>query len=406
MELESVLMEIERSRDSIILTMSDMIRIPALAPVNGGEGEGKRADFLMKCLEDYDSIVRVDVPDDTDPSVMRPNILAKKNGKKAGTVWIVAHMDTVPAGDLEDWDTPPFEPVLKKGRIYGRGTEDNGQAVLSAMYASKFISKDVLTKHSIGLAYVSDEETTSKMGIEYLLNEGYFSDDDIFIVPDWGSPEGDMIDVAEKDLIWLQFNILGKSTHGSTPDKGINALRVGADLLSDLMKTFEEKFSETDESYDPPRSTFEPTKSSATVLNVNTIPGNYEFSMDIRMLPRHALDEVVKTAYDVVMEHERRTGACINITEVQRHTSGKPSSVETETYKVLAESIKKIHGTEPRAVGVGGATCANFFRERGYDAYVWECGGGTLHGPNEYVEIDNIITDAKVFASVFFRLCV
>ena len=54
----------------------------------------------------------------------------------------------------------------------------------------------------------------------------------------------------------------------------------------------------------------------------------------------------------------------------------------------------------------GGATCANFFRLAGHDAYVWETGGGTLHGPNEYVEIQNIINDAKVFATMFWKLCV
>ncbi|MDR2698824.1 MAG: M20/M25/M40 family metallo-hydrolase, partial [Candidatus Methanoplasma sp.] len=120
MELERILEKIEGSREDMVRVMSDMIRIPALAPINGGEGEGRRADMLAGCLEGYDSVVRVDVPDDHDPSVMRPNLLAKKNGKGKGTVWIVAHIDTVPANDLQDWDTDPFEPVVKDGRIYGR----------------------------------------------------------------------------------------------------------------------------------------------------------------------------------------------------------------------------------------------------------------------------------------------
>lgn len=406
MRLEEVLDSIDRSKNDIVRIMSDMIRIPALAPINGGAGEGERADMLMKHLEGYDSVVRIDAVDDHDPTVMRPNILAKKNGKEKGTVWLVAHIDTVPAGNLDDWETDPFEPVVKDGKIYGRGTEDNGQAVLSAMFASKFIPKGSLSKRSIGIAYVADEETSSKMGIDYLIKQGHFSEDDVFIVPDWGTPKGDLIDVAEKNLVWLQFTVVGSSTHGSTPEKGINAFRVGVLFMSDLLAQFEKEFSGRNEMFEPPVSTFEPTKSPGTVMNVNTIPGTFEFSMDIRVLPEHSLEDVVAVAKRVSEEHEKITGAEIKIKEIQRHVSGKASSTENETFNSLMDSIESVTGQRPRPVGVGGATCANFFRNEGYDAYVWEFGGGTLHGPNEYVVIDNIMTDAKVFASLFFKLCV
>ncbi len=406
MELNAVLGDIERSREDIISVMSEMIEIPAIAPENGGDGESKRADMLQKCLLGYDSVQRVDVPDDMFPEIMRPNILAKKNGKEKGTVWVVAHMDTVPVGDLNDWETDPFKAVTKDGKIFGRGTEDNGQAVIAAMFASKFIPGDVLSRKSIGIAYVADEETSSRMGIGYLLDNGYFSEDDVFIVPDWGSPQGSMVDIAEKDLIWLRFEVIGKTTHGSTPNRGQNAFRVGTYFLSELMSKFAREFNEADPIFDPSTSTFEPTKNEITSLNVNTIPGRFEFYMDIRVIPRYHLDDVKRSAMDLAKEYERRTGIRIVVTEVQRHTSGKISSTESEVYNALCDSVKSVVGKRPEAIGVGGATCANFFRAKGYDAYVWQYGGGTLHGPNEYVYIDSIIKDAKVFATLFYKLCV
>lgn len=344
--------------------------------------------------------------DDYDPAVMRPNILAKKNGKEKGTVWLIAHTDTVPAGDLVDWATDPFEAVVKDGKIYGRGTEDNGQAIMSAILASKFIPKGSLSKRSIGIAFVADEENSSKMGVEHLIKEGYFSEEDVFIVPDWGSPEGELIDVAEKNLIWLQFSVAGRSVHGSTPEKGVNAFKVGAELMVEIIREFNKAFSATDEMFVPPVSTFEPTKSAGTVLNINTIPGNFDFSMDIRLLPQYTLDEAVEISRRVAKECEEKTGAKITVSEIQRHAAGRISSTDGEVYNALLESIESVTGKRPRPVGVGGATCANFFRMEGYDAYVWEYGGGTLHGPNEYVVIDNIITDAKVFATLFCKLCV
>lgn len=80
--------------------------------------------------------------------------------------------------------------------------------------------------------------------------------------------------------------------------------------------------------------------------------------------------------------------------------------MDSPAYKALSDAVESVTGRAPRAVGVGGATCANFFRQKGYDAYVWQTGGGTLHAPNEYVEIDNLLTDTKVFATLFYNLCV
>ena len=68
--------------------------------------------------------------------------------------------------------------------------------------------------------------------------------------------------------------------------------------------------------------------------------------------------------------------------------------------------MERVTGNRPSAVGVGGGTCANFFRVDGFNAYVWQCGGGTLHAPNEYVEMSNLMTDAKVFVTLFHDLCV
>ena len=406
MELAAVLEKIERSRDRIIEEMCDMIRIPAISPANGGTGESRRADHMIMRLKGYDTVLRVDVPDDTDPSIMRSNILAKKRGKEEGTVWIVSHLDTVPTGNLEDWDSPPFEPRVEDGRIYGRGTEDNGQAVISSIFASEFIDKDILTGKSIGIALVADEENTSKMGIDYLVKNKCFSKDDIFIVPDWGSPGGSQIVVDEKDLIWLNFSISGRTTHGSTPGKGINAFRTAAHLIVELESEFNKEFPSEDPMFKPSISTFEPTRSTNHVENVNTIPGYYDFSIDVRLLPHYKIDDVVSVAEKVAEKIADEYGAEILVEEIQRHKSGKSSSIENETYLALRDSIKHVTGTEPIPIGIGGATCANFFRLAGYDAYVWGTGGGTLHTPNEYVEIDNIIIDAKVFATLFYKLCV
>jgi succinyl-diaminopimelate desuccinylase len=405
MRLPEILKKIDASRDDMIADMTAMIRIPAIGPLNGGKGEGHRADRVMDFLKGFDSVERVDVKDSHDGTVMRPNILAVKNGKGKGTVWIISHLDTVLPGDLDEWRTPPYEPTVKDGRIYGLGTEDNGQAIISSIYAAKFFDGE-LSKRSIGLAIVADEETTSAMGIGHLINAGFFGPDDVFVVPDWGVPGGAMVEVAEKHLIWLKFAIEGKQTHGSTPQKGLNAYRVSARMLVDVLEKLEKRYSKSDPLFRPSASTFEPTKSIATVGNVNTIPGYHEFWLDIRLLPSYDPDALVAYAKELGAEWETRTGAKITVAIDQRTRSGRPSDTACPEFAALRDSISSVIGKRPEVVGVGGGTCANFFRLAGYNAYVWQTGGGSLHQPNEYCEIENLVSDAKVFATLFHKLCV
>ncbi len=240
--LDAIIQKIESSEKEIIDTMIGMIRIPALSPVNGGVGESEKADYIERHLSGYDEVVRVDVPDRSNPDILRSNILARKLGCKPGTVWIVAHIDVVPAGDPSLWDNPPYDPKYIKGRVYGRGTEDNGQSVISSMFASRYFESGTLSGMSIGVCYVADEETTSEYGIEYLLDHGYFTEDDVIIVPDWGSPNGSMIEVTEKSSIWIRVCVHGATTHGSTPHLGINAYRLSTNLLHDLLDTFPREF--------------------------------------------------------------------------------------------------------------------------------------------------------------------
>ena len=406
MSLENILKKIDDSREEITKDLMDMIRIPSIGPANGGAGEGERADYLMSLLKDYDDVERVEIDDTDYPGVKRPSILAVKKGKKKGTVWIIAHIDTVLPGNLDDWRYPPFEPHLEDGKVYGLGAEDNGQAVIASIYASRFFKKGELNGHSIGIALVSDEETTSEMGIGQLIRMGRFSKDDIILVPDWGSPGSSMIDVAEKHLLWVKVSIKGKQTHGSTPNKGLNAYRIGGKFMTDLLEDLGKRYGKLNDLFKPPMSTFEPTKSSATVGNVNTIPGYYEFWIDCRILPDYDPGEIYQHMVDFADEQSKITGATITVEKEQMTFSGPPSAIDTPEYKEFCESIRSVTGIDVKAAGIGGGTCANFFRLKDMNAYVWETEGGNLHQPNEFVRIDSIITDAKVYASFFYRMCV
>lgn len=406
MTLQESLDRIESCRDEMIGQMMSMIRIPAIGPLNGGVGECQRADMVQSFLRGFDEVIREDTPDHNSPEVMRPNILAIKKGKGKGTVWIVSHLDTVLPGDLNAWDSPPYEPELRDGKIFGLGTEDNGQAIIASICAAHAVNLASGSRRSMGLAIVADEETTSAMGIGHLIDEGYFGPDDVFIVPDWGVPDGSAVEVAEKHLVWLGISVEGKQAHGSTPEKGLNAVRIGSALMLEILAALESKYSLSDSIFRPPTSTFEPTKRMATVGNINTIPGKDEFYFDIRLLPNYNPDELISFVRNIVHERALKSGAEISVKVEQRTTSGRPSRTDNEAFIALSAAVHSVLGVQPVAVGVGGGTCANFFRLAGWDAYVWQKGDNVVHQPNEYCRVDNLVADAKVFATLFHKLCV
>jgi succinyl-diaminopimelate desuccinylase len=69
----------------------------------------------------------------------------------------------------------------------------------------------------------------------------------------------------------------------------------------------------------------------------------------------------------------------------------------------VKNAVKEITGKEARAIGIGGGTVAACFREKKLPAVCWTNLDETLHQPNEYSKIDNIVTDARVFAHIFMQ---
>ena len=220
---------IQASRDAMIETLSNLCRIPAVGPAAGGEGESKKADRLAQILKGFGlKVERMDAPDDRVPSGKRPNLVVKV-GKGAGRLWLLSHIDIVPPGDRAGWRVDPFDPKVLDGRLYGRGVEDNGQALVASAYALKAVLEVAgEPRRPVGLAFVSDEETGSDKGVRHLIEEGLFGKRDLILAPDRGVSDGSEVEVAEKNLLWFQVTVHGKQGHGSRPEVAVNAHRATA----------------------------------------------------------------------------------------------------------------------------------------------------------------------------------
>ena len=405
MPVERIMNRIANLETEAINLMKDLIPINSLGPLNDGPGEMQKATFLKKYLTDMGvtDITDYPAPDPSAEGGVRPNLVARIPGKNTDkTVWILAHTDIVPAGDLSKWDTEPFEAVVKDGRIYGRGTEDNHQGMLSGIIAMRaFLEEGIQPEYNLALALVADEETGSTFGLQYLADNhsDLFSKDDLIIVPDAGEPDSSMIEVAEKSIIWVKVKTLGQQVHASTPDRGINAYKAAAWLTVQFEK-LHDLFNENDPVFDPPISTFEPTKKEANVPNINTLPGEDVFYLDCRILPVYEIKDVMAEIRKMADETEAKYGVKIELSTEQEEQAAPATPVDAPVVKALEKAVKEVYQIEANPMGIGGGTVAAIFRRAGFNAAVWSTLDDLAHQPNEYCVISNMMNDAKVFGRV------
>ena len=403
MQNQKLLREIEQSRDEMIEALKTLIRLPAVGPENGGNGELGKAEKLFEILKKagFDKIERYDAADSRVSSGKRPNIVAYYYGKlDAKRLWIVTHMDVVPPGEESMWTvTKPFEPLLKDSRVYGRGSEDNGQSLISSVFAVKALRRvNIKPKRTVALAFVADEEHGSTLGIQHLIGKGLFGKDDLVVVPDHGNEDGSFIEIAEKSVLWFRIRTLGKQVHASLPNKGLNAHRVGMQVALALDKMLHKKHSIRDDVFDVPESTFEPTKKDKNVDAVNIIPGEDAVYFDCRILPIYNVDEALLEVTRVIARFEKRTGATIELEVLQKQVAPELKDGNSEIVGLLKRALKESRGLDARVGGIGGGTCAAFFRQAGIPAVAWSTVDEVAHQPNEYSIVENMVNDAKIFA--------
>jgi len=401
---EKVFSYIEKSVDGIIELETLLTSVPAIAPESGGQGELDKAIALEAWLrrQGITDIVRMDATDGRVASGIRPNLVATIPGKNdKARLWIMTHLDVVPEGERSLWNTDPWKVVVKNGSLIGRGVEDNQQGLVSSVFAAlAFVRQGVAPARTIKLLFVADEEVGSKFGIQHLIaNHPLFLKDDLIIIPDGGNAEGSEIEVAEKNICWLKVKTKGVQTHAAMPDKGVNAFLAASDLAVRIHGLEKSVFTARDGLFEPDRTTINPTKKEANVPNVNTIPGDDVFCVDMRILPQYpvakAMEEVRKLADAVETEY----GVKVSF-EVLQSNESKATPASAPVVASLKRAVNEVYGVDAKPVGIGGGTVGAYLRKAGFDCVVWARMNETAHQPNENADIANIIGDAKVFASL------
>lgn len=404
-----LLTNIEKEKDYIIYLQKELTKRPAISPRNGGEGEYDKAMFIFEELKKYkfDKVELINAEDKEAKNGVRPNIATFYYGEqKTKTIWFMSHIDVVPPGELSLWKSDPYTLVVEGDKLIGRGVEDNQQAIVSSILVAKtLMENNMRLNFNIGLLFCADEETGSTYGADYIVKKrkDLFTKDDMFFVPDSGVKDGSKIEIAEKSILWVKVKTLGKQCHASRPQLGINAFKAASELvcmIEELYKVFNKK----DKLYQPPISTFEPTKKEANVPNVNTIPGEDVFYIDMRVLPQYKLEDVEKKLRILANKVEKKYKVKISFEYVQKSQAAPPTNPKSDIVVALKKAISEVLKVKPSVYGIGGGTVAAYFRRLGLPTVVYSKLNESAHQPNEYCYISNIIDDTKVFLKTLFIL--
>lgn len=392
--------------DRVVALQQALTACRALGPENGGQGEEEKAAFITAQLQaaGVTDLRRLDAPDDRVACGHRPNLVARIPGRSPRTLWLFAHTDVVPSGPAGEWLSDPWQVRRDGDLLYGRGVEDNQQGLVSMLLLAEALHATGLTPElTLGLVFMADEETGNTYGLAHILAAApeLFRQDDLFIVPDSGSPSGADIEVAEKSIAQFKVHTRGLQGHASTPHKARNALTAAAAAITSLSELGRD-FPQEDPLFDPPCSTFVPTRHDANGPGINIIPGEDVFYLDCRLLPGIDPDAVLAAARQRVAPIARHHGTDIDV-ELVHLQKASASAPNCPAARALVAAVQEIYGVEARPTGIGGGTVAALLRQAGLPAVVWSCIRNTCHQHNEHSSISATIRDAQVFAHVLMQ---
>ena len=307
-------------------------------------------------------------------------------GKPAGVI-LSGHTDTVP-WDGQQWTSDPLDPVVQDGRMFGRGSADMKSFIAIAVaHAADFLRAD--GPFAIHLAFSYDEEVGC-FGVRELIadmREAGVRPLACII----GEPTGMVPAIAHKGVYRYRCCIRGKEAHSSLTPQSVNAIEMGARLISKLC-AMADRFEREEPRYDG----FDVPYSTASVgqfhggIADNVVPRDAEFRYEFRDLPTADASAMQREMVD----HARSLQA--GMQQVAPDAGFRfeticeiPSFLGSATDGVtrLAQRLSGASGTTQVAFG----TEAGIFKQAGIPTVV--CGPGSIvqaHQPDEYVTLEQL----------------
>lgn len=404
-------LEMVSSHQNILRNLtSRLVQIPSESPESDTRA---LVEELKTILENIDG-VEVTCHTKEEPIV---NLVARLKSNTPGKRLILnGHLDTYPVGDASLWTKHPFSGHEENGRLYGRGAADMKGGIASYLLTFMIMS-ELMDSWSgeLVMTLAGDEENMGVKGTKFLLDTVSEASGDAMISGDVGTAK--VLRFGEKGLMWVELNAVGTPSHGAHVHKGENAIdrlvegisRLNTELGAIEVKAPKsvtdaiEKSSVVSESYSGQGETEVLQKVTVNFgvieggISPNLIPAKASAQADIRLPVGVKLKDVEEEIKEIVDSIEGLSY------HVFRQYEANWSDANHEIFSLTRANVKHVTGIDPVLTMRVGASDSRHYRlsknipsvNCGLNAY-------NLGGPDEYIEIDELVELAKIHVLTAF----
>ena len=410
---EAIVRSAEAVLDEAIAFLQGLIRIPTVNPP--GDAYPTCAHYIGERLHELGYTVEYVELSPAEVAELAPygaglprvNVIGRLHGPYTSPVMhFNGHMDVVPAGP--GWSCDPFGGEMRSGRIFGRGASDMKGGIAAQIYAIEAIRRAGLqVQGTIEQSGVVDEESTGNRnaGMGLLVERGYIASGRTDYVVITEPLNVDNICLGHRGAIWGEITTVGCQSHGSTPERGVNAIEHMADFITEATRELKPRLQQRLNSVPVvPSSASAASLSFGTIMggtNVNSVPARCTVTFDRRLVMGESLEDA-RNEICTLLERRAKTQPDLRYHYAERYATG-PTWVSSETplVQAFAAAIQAMLGRPPGYVCSPGTDDQRFVV---HNAGIEQCivyGPGEItqsHIVDESLAIDDLLASIKVMA--------
>lgn len=310
----------------------------------------------------------------------------------------LGHTDVVPPGPLEAWRSPPFEPHLSEGKLYGRGAADMKGAVAAFVVAARrFVTAYPDHGGALALLLTSDEEGKALDGIRRVAERFRARGEKITwcLVGEPSSEErlGDVIKVGRRGSLTGFLKIFGIQGHVAYPEKAKNPIHEFAPALKELVET----------EWDRGNAFFPPTSFQIANLHAgtgadNVIPGELSVQFNFRYSTCVTADELQARVHEILDRHGLDY-------ELEWFLSGEPFLTQDgELIEAVQTALCEVLGHRAKPSTGGGTSDGRFIAPLGVQVVELGLRNATIHKVDEHVAVEDLERLALVYERILEKL--
>lgn len=324
------------------------------------------------------------------------NLWARR-GTQAPLFAFAGHTDVVPAGPLEQWQTPPFEPTVRDGMLIGRGAADMKGSIAAMVTALERYLANNEPKGSIAFLITSDEEGSAINGTRKVMEVLEQRDEkiDYCIVgePSSTSRLGDVVKIGRRGSLHGKLRIHGIQGHVAYPHLAQNPIHEAMSALDALVK----------EVWDQGNDSFPPTSLQISNIHAgtgteNVIPGDLDVVFNLRFSTAITQSQIQERTHALLDSFK------LNYT-LEWALSGNPFLTDKGSLiEIASQCIEQITGIKPELSTSGGTSDGRFIAPSGTQLIELGPCNGTIHKVNEQVSITDLEQLSEVYEGIIRKL--